>query len=90
MVQMQGGLPVSSFIGIIVGHAYFFVDRVLPVAEGEKRWTETPVWFANLFGEAGQEWVAPGAEKTGGKAGGSGGGSSGGWKSGGQRLGTED
>ncbi len=85
---MNGGLPVSSFIGIVVGHVYYFLDRVMPVEEGAKRCTDTPAWFAGLFSE--QEWIAPGSAESGGGRTGGAKASASGWKTGGQRLGTED
>lgn len=58
---MQGGIPIHSFIGILVGHTYFFFERVLPAQDGNgtgTRWTQTPAWFRGLFPN--ETWSPPG------------------------------
>ncbi|KAJ3204297.1 hypothetical protein HK099_001201, partial [Clydaea vesicula] len=41
-----------SFIGIIVGHLYFFLDKVYPATNGGQRLLNTPQWLKNLVPDA--------------------------------------
>ncbi|CAG8508729.1 4276_t:CDS:2 [Funneliformis caledonium] len=47
-LQMGGGLPWASIIGIITGHIYYYLKEIYP-ASGGTRFLNTPQWLYNWF-----------------------------------------
>lgn len=41
-VQKSGAFPLTSFIGLVVGHLYYFLQVEYPITNGGIRWLETP------------------------------------------------
>jgi Derlin-2/3 len=50
-VILHSQIPWADFIGMIVGHTYYFLEDVYPTLSTSQRSRplKAPVWFVNLF-----------------------------------------
>jgi Derlin-2/3 len=44
LTMLMGGSPVADFLGILVGHLYYFLSSLHPAAGGGD-YVRTPAWF---------------------------------------------
>ena len=48
MLQREGQFPIDSFIGIFIGHLFYYFEKVHP-NNGGNSLLYKPIWFKELF-----------------------------------------
>lgn len=49
MVQRSGSFPIDAFIGVVVGHLYFYIDQIYPRMNNGVKLISTPDWLRRFF-----------------------------------------
>jgi Derlin-2/3 len=48
---LHGTVPRDEFMGVIIGHVWYFFNDVYPPLHGGSRPLDPPMWWRRLFGE---------------------------------------
>ena len=48
---LHGTVPRDEFMGVVIGHVWYFFNDVYPPLHGGARPLDPPMWWRRLFGE---------------------------------------